>query len=255
MRVLSRALRHQGEPIPLPWPELLIRPGPGDVVLGLAAPGVGKSFVALNWAVHLAQEGKPVLMISTDTSYQDQAVRTAALLSGKTMDEVEKDQAASADDLARRHLPIRWSELHLKADDISDFLKAEVEYLGEAPDFVVVDVISDLMGSLEESSSAYSHIMTELKKAARRFQTTIFALHHVSEGAASSGTQPVKLRDILYKSPGRIAPIVLGMWRNGTGILTVAILKNRMGRANADAIGVTFDLRVDYSRAKVRSRW
>lgn len=250
MRVLSRALRHQGDPIPLPWPELPIRPGPGDVVLGLAAPGVGKSFVALNWAVHLAKEGRPVLMISTDTDYSDQAIRTAALLSGETMDKVEMEQERWADWLAEQHLPIRWSELHLDAEDVADFVKAEVEFLGERPDFIVVDVVGDMLNGKEENVGNIRNIFTQLKKVARRFHTTIFALHHVKRGSAASGTSVVTLSDGLYGGE-QVAPIVLGMWRN-QDMLTVAVLKNRMGKAQADGL-LNFDLRTDYSHARVSS--
>lgn len=251
-RVLARALKSQGEPLPLPWAEIPVKPGPGDVVLGLAAPGVGKSFVALNWAVHLAKEGRPVLMISTDTDYSDQAIRTAALLSGKTTDEITWNQEQWAAWLHEVDLPIRWSELHIGGDEVGDFIKAEVEFLGQAPEFVVVDVAGDMLNGKEENVGNIRAIFTQLKKAARRFHTTIFVLHHVKRGGAASGTSTVRLSDGLYGGE-QVCPIVLGMWRPGLETLTVAVLKNRMGPAHADGLR-SYDLKADYPRALVASR-
>jgi KaiC/GvpD/RAD55 family RecA-like ATPase len=252
VRVLSRALRHQGEPIPLPWPELPIRPGPGDVVLGLAAPGVGKSFMALNWAVYLARQGRPVLMHSTDTDYPDQAVRTAALLSGETTEVVEKNQEKWADWLSGQNLPIRWSDIHIGAEEFADLLKAEVEFLGVAPEFVVVDIAGDMLNGQEENVGSMRNIFTQLKKVARRFHTTIYALHHVKRGPAASGVSVVKLADGLYAGEG-VVQVVLGMWRPGEETLRVAVLKNRMGKAQPEGL-LACDLRVDYSRARVSSK-
>lgn len=251
MRVLSRALSKQGEPIPLPWPELQIKPGPGDVVLGLAAPGVGKSYLALTWARYLAKQGRPVLMISTDTDYSDQAIRLAAMEFDVSTDEVEAHQEFYADKLAKLDLPIRWSELHIDAEDVGDLLKAEVEFLGEAPEFVVVDVVGDLLNGKEENVGAIRNIFTQLKKSARRFHTTVLALHHVKRGQAASGTDTVRLADGLYAGEG-VAQIVLGMWRVDPKILRVAVLKNRMGKAHAEGL-LAENLSVDYSRGLVKS--
>jgi KaiC/GvpD/RAD55 family RecA-like ATPase len=206
--------------------------------------------VALNWAVHLAKKGYSVLIVSTDTDYSDQAIRVASLVFGVSMEEVEKHQEYYAVLLEGLHLPIRWSELHLDAEDVADFVKAEVEFLGERPDFIVVDVVGDMLNGKEENVGNIRNIFTQLKKVARRFHTTIFALHHVKRGSAASGTSVVTLSDGLYGGE-QVAPIVLGMWRN-QDMLTVAVLKNRMGKAQADGL-LNFDLRTDYSHARVSS--
>jgi predicted ATP-dependent serine protease len=231
---------------------MLIKPGPGDVVLGLAAPGVGKSFMALNWAVFLARQGRPVLMHSTDTDYPDQAVRTAALLSGHTTTEIEADQERWADWLTDQQLPIRWSDIHIGAEEFGDLMKAEVEFLGRAPEFVVVDIAGDMLNGEEENVGSMRNIFTQLKKVARRFHTTVFALHHVRRGNAASGTSVVKLADGLYAGEG-VVQVVLGMWREGEDTLRVATLKNRMGKAQPEGL-LACDLRTDYSRGRVSSR-
>lgn len=246
-------MRHQGEPIPLPWPELQIRPGPGDVVLVTAGPGAGKSFIALNWAVHLAQKGMPVLVISTDTDYSDQAVRTCALLSGKPSHVIEANREAWAEWLHEQaELPIRWSELPLTSDQIQDFLRAEVEFLGETPVLVVVDVLTDMLGGAEENVGEVRRIVRELKKAAKKFRTTVVVLHHIKRGKAANGTSTVTLQDGLYGGE-QDAQIVLGLWRPAEQTMTVATLKNRRGVANADGF-LNADLRADLAHARVVSR-
>jgi predicted ATP-dependent serine protease len=96
------------------------------------------------------------------------------------------------------------------------------------------------------------NIFTQLKKVARRFHTTVFALHHVRRGNAASGTSVVKLADGLYAGEG-VVQVVLGMWREGEDTLRVATLKNRMGKAQPEGL-LACDLRTDYSRGRVSSR-
>ena len=253
MRVLGRALKQQGEPIPLPWAEIPIKPAAGDVVLVTAGPGAGKSFIALNWAVDLAQRGMPVLVISTDTDYSDQAVRVGALLSGKSSDVIEADRVFWAEWLHEQtELPIRWSELALATDQIQEFIRAEIEFLGEAPKLIVVDVLTDMLGVNEENVGEIRRVVRELKKAAKKFRTTVLLLHHVKRGKAANGTSTVTLQDGLYGGE-QDSPIVLGLWRPGAEVMTVAVLKNRRGIANADGF-MTFELRADLAHARIVSR-
>lgn len=190
-------------------------------------------------------------MISTDTDYSDQAIRLAAMEFDVSTEEVEQNQALYSTKLAGLNLPIRWSELHIDAEDVGDLLKAEVEFLGQAPEFVVVDVVGDLLNGKEENVGAIRNIFTQLKKVARRFHTTVFALHHVKRGQAASGTDTVRLADGLYAGEG-VAQVVLGMWRTSPRTLRVATLKNRMGKAHAEGL-LACDLTVDYERGIVKT--
>lgn len=251
MRALSRALGQQGEPIPTPWPELPIKPGPGDVILATAAPGVGKSTVALDWAWDLAKRGLPVLIHSTDTDYSDQAMRLAALEFDVTTDTVAQDKARYAKLLAQLELPIRWSDRHVSAEELIELLKAEVEYLGEAPVFVVVDVMTDMLAA-EENVGEIRRIVRQLKAVARRYRTTVLALHHVKRGKAATGTSTVTLQDGLYGGE-QDAQFVLGMWCPGEQTLRIAVLKNRRGPKHPEGL-LAYDFRVDYPHARVSSR-
>lgn len=254
MRVLGRALQQRGDPIPIPWPEVAIRPTPGDVVLITAGPGAGKSTIALNWVTYLAEKGHPVVYISTDTSYSDQAMRTGALLTGALVDDIAKKlDWWSAWLHEQDELPIRWSQLSMVAADIPDFMKAEIEFLGETPILVVVDVLTDMLGPAEETVGEIRRIVREWKKAAKRFQTTVIVLHHIKRGGAvANGTSKVTLQDGLYGGE-QDATHVLGIWRPASETLTVATLKNRMGLANADGF-LQVDLRADYPHARISSR-
>lgn len=254
MRVLGRALKQRGEPLPLPWPEIGIKPTWGDVVLVTAGPGAGKSFFALNWGVDLAERHhKPVLFISIDTSLSDQAIRACALLSGTTTEDVAKRLDWWSDWLhEQQNIPIRWSPLPISAEEIPEFVKAELEFLGEPPALVVVDVLTDLLGGAEESVGEIRRIVRTWKAAGRRFKFTTLILHHIKRGQAANGTSRVTQQDGLYGGE-QDATHVLGLWRPGAETLTVATLKNRMGPANADGF-MSVDLRADYARGRISSR-
>ena len=252
MRVLGHALANRGEPIPLPWPELKIEPAPGDVVLATAGPGVGKSYVGLNWAVDLAERhGRPALVISTDTSLSDQAIRACALLSGALASEVKMKLEWWADWLREQQaIPLRWSPLTITPSEIRDFIKAEIEYLGEAPALVIVDVLTDMLSD-EENVGEVRKIVRSWKAAGRKLGFVTLLLHHIKRGKAATGTERVTLQDGLYGGE-QDATHVLGLWRPGADVLTIATLKNRMGPANADGF-MAVDLRADYPHASVKS--
>lgn len=252
MRVLGRALRERGEPIPLPWPEVQIKPAPGDVVLVIAGPGAGKSFYALNWSVDLAEKHRrPVVYISTDTSLSDQAIRASSLLSGTSTADVVLKLEWWADWLHDQDIPIRWSYMSVTAEEIADFMKAEIEFLGEAPAMVVVDVLTDGLTD-EENVGEVRRIVRRWKAAGRRFGFVTLILHHIKRGTAANGTSKVTQQDGLYGGE-QDATHLLGLWRPGAETLTVATLKNRMGPANADGF-MSVDLKADYPHARIVSR-
>lgn len=244
MRALADALASQGERFLFPW-GLPVNIHEGYLVELLAAPGVGKSLVGLNYATAVAKQGMPVLIHSVDTDYATQATRAAALLSGETTDEVERNRDYWAGWLNGQDLPLRWSEGSAIHDgNFQELLDAEAEYLGEYPKFVVVDVVMDLLRG-EENAGNVRRIFRSLHAAARRTDSVILALHHVKRGDAASGTVFVGMEDGLYGGEG-IAEVVLTMWRAGSDKLAMYLAKNRQGKN-----GQTATLTVDYMRSKV----
>ena len=222
--VLARAIQDQGTPLPfrfLPKLELF----PGFLVILLAAPNVGKSFLGLNWARDLVDQGMPVLYHTTDTDYGTQARRLTALLQDMPIDSVGPEASRWLGELV---LPLRWSQAPVDSGNFDDLVKAEVEYLGEAPALIIVDVANDLRKG-EENVGNVRDVFSVLHKVARRYRCVVLAMHHVKRGFASNGKNPPSMDDGLYGGE-QVAEVVLGLSRPGAD-LRLDVLKNRAGQA------------------------
>lgn len=223
MKALARAAADRRESLPFRFIPGLVVPR-GSLVVLLAAPGVGKSFLALNEAWDLVQAGLPVLYHTPDTDYKTQAQRLVALKDNTEIDKVDLSQAAKS--LAEMTFCMRWSEVGVSAETLEDLLVAEVEFLGEPPALTIVDIIADLIA--DDSPEAYSTTANTLHGTARKFQTTLLAVHHTN---SNNGTLPPTLNDDRYKAMARRAEIVLGLSKPNPRQLRLDVLKNRSGEA------------------------
>lgn len=233
-----------GEPFPFPYP-LPADIRKGDLVMLLAAPKVGKSNVAVDWAVRVAGMGKPVLYITTDTRASEQAVRVTANLAGEPKDAIKARLDYWSGWLTGVGYPLRWSSADLTERHLNDLVDAEREYLGEYPHFIVVDVAFDLLEG-EEGPGTARAVFRRLNAVASRTGAVVLALHHVKGGDAADGQSFVAASDALYRIE-RVPPVILTMWRSGADTIEMHLAKNRSG-----ADGMTRKLQVDWSRAKVR---
>jgi hypothetical protein len=262
MRDLARSLRISGAAVPVPWPSVarLIKPRSGNLMVVLAAPGVGKSSFALSWA---AQLRRPCLYLSLDTSLVDQAVRIIAIRTHKTVEEV---QAGHDEDLEawigtwepvvkELDYPVRFCELSMGVKQVDELVAAEVEYWGEPPAIVFVDNVGNLLEK-EESASEYRRIFSGLHRTARERNTLVIALHHIkrkpqkADDDEDPAQKPVHMSDGLYTGEQEVQ-FLLGLWRPHPNELTVAVLKNRMGPADPGGHLHT-TLRADLARASLR---
>ena len=225
MKALARALENQGTPVPFRFnPRLEIYPG--NLVILIAAPNVGKSFLGLNWAVDLVNQGMPVLYHTTDTDYATQAKRFVALMKGIRIDDANGSAAAWLDEVV---LPLRWSQATVNIDTVDDLVQAEIEYLGETPALVIIDVANDIRKG-EENVGNIRDVFSMLHKVARRHRCVVLAMHHVKRGAASSGKVKPSMDDGLYGGE-QIAEVVLTLWRPNQDQLGLSVEKNRAGQA------------------------
>lgn len=243
----------------MPWPRLadIIQPGPGHLVLVLGAPGVGKSAMALKWAL---SAGGPALILSQDTDLGTQAGRTVSALTGVPHSEVMNDLDKWEKFLSANipQLPLMY-DYPATSDDVGDMIVAAEEFFGVVPPIVVVDVLKNVVA--EKSYEGYVSAIEELHRAARRFGTCVVLLHHVNrQGRNASGVKPVRLDDGQYGGEGD-AEIVLGLWTPKGDIdpiygwreylepkLRVSVLKNRFGAKDPEGKDVFVDLSIDYDR-------
>jgi hypothetical protein len=261
MRDLARSLLHTGEPVPVPWPSVgrYLKPRTQSVLVVLAASGVGKSTLALDWVL---EHPNPSLYCSFDTALVDHAIRVIARNTNLTTEEIEKGQEQDPAEWAHRyqgyleslHHKVRFFDQNVKPETIGELVAAETEYWGEAPKLVVVDNLKNLVAA--ESAAEYRQIVGELLRIAKEHHVLIVALHHLRKKPAKEddeeddGTKPVRLRDSLYPVD-QDAKYVIGLWREQPWELSISILKNRMGRADANA-RLRTELIVDLEKSQVK---
>lgn len=255
MRSLARSLRVEGEPVEVPWPGLrdLVKPRPGNLVVIQAAPGVGKSTLALLWALKV---GRPTLYGSWDTTLQEQAIRAAAHLSGQKTNDIEGDPAGWSEWLWDRPEPLRFIDLTMTYEDLHELVAAETEFFGGPPALIIVDNAGDLLAT-EESVGEYRRVFSTLKRIARKTKSVVIALHHLHRKSQKQGeetdqsTKVVRLQDSLYTGD-QITEIVLGLWRPREDLMRIGVLKNRMGRA--DPTGKLYvDFQCDLGKASIEA--
>lgn len=244
MKALGRALQNRGNTFMFPYP-LPAEIWRGDTVMLLAAPKVGKSLIACDYAVKVSALGEPVLYITTDTSIGEQATRAAANIFGVRKSAI----VADADQWGRRLTgvgwPLRWSSADVTVSMLDDLLDAEAEYWGCYPSMVVIDVAHDMLEG-EEGPNTARIVWRKLHALGRRTGAVMLALHHVRAGDAVDGNQYVAMSDAKFPVSYQTAEIVLTAWRPAPGEISLHLAKNRGAED-----GQTVQLPIDYERARV----
>jgi hypothetical protein len=243
MKSLARALQTMGEPVPFPYhlPADLRR---GDLVMLLAAPKVGKSTIAVDWALRVAGRGLPVTYLTTDTKITEQSVRVIANLSGETKTAVKDRLDYWGGWLTGVGYPLRWAAGGFNSSNVWELLEAEREFFGRYPEMLVVDVSLDLLNG-EENAGNVRKVFRALHALGSKTGTLILALHHVKAGDAANGNTFVAATDGLYQVH-QIPETVLTAWRPSPGRVSLHLAKNRSGMD-----GQTIDLPIDFDRARV----
>lgn len=231
MRAFTQALEDERQAIYVPWEDLRnrIRPVPGSLVVILGAPGSLKSMFSLTWAYQL---DKPVTLISLDTDPLTQAARLVALHSGGRVltSDVLESPTEWSEWLEDNPLPMLVVDQPVAPTDLAEILEAHSMYWGEVPAMLVVDDIASLAMKSRDYEGFDSTIL-ELRRVARRYQTTVVALHHVHRGDSAARSHKLKMSDGKY-SGEYVAETILGLWRPKPQEpeLRVSILKNRFGQ-------------------------
>lgn len=227
MNALAKALARDTRTyrVDVPWGSLkLLEPLRGALCVVLAQPGMGKSALALNWALGI---NSPSLLVSLDTDLTTQAIRAAAIDSGTPMKDIKRDPKAWSLYLNRKAGRVRAYDLSVQPREILGMVNAETEFWGVPPELTIVDNISNLVR--EGDYQEYRKLFVDLHRIARVGDTFVLALHHVNRGP-NPGV-PLKLTDGQFAGEQE-AEIVLGLWSKGEDYLNVSVLKNRSGRAD-----------------------
>lgn len=241
MQKLSQSLARAeatGKPLPEIFPKLGVAgmtPRRGQVSLVVGQPNGGKSLLALHYAV---KHNMPCLFFSADTDSQTTVYRTAAMLSGEKVADVEKairnGGSPYYEDLLDTLDNVRFCfDPSPTLDDIDLELMAFEEVWGQAPDLVVVDSLYNVVAEHDNEWSGLREISKAFHHISRSTQSHMMVLHHTAEGNGPSTDLP-RRRDIQGKV-SQLPELIMGVALDtSTGQYKVGPLKNRSGPHDAD---------------------
>jgi len=202
-----------------------------EVSMFAGAPGTGKSTLALAIAL---RTNVPTLYISADTGAHTMSMRLFSMITGKSQEDAEQilkyniDEAK--DELASTN-HIKWSfDAAPSLNDIDEEVLAFEELHGENPHLIVLDNLIDITDGGGEEWSGMRSVMKEIKYLARDTNAAILLLHHTSE--AFDG-KPCPPRASIQGKVSQLPALICTMAQLDNGLLAVAPVKNRYGKANA----------------------
>jgi len=160
-------------------------------------------------------------------------MRLYSMITGVSQSEAEKiiseDPINSRNNLALAS-HIYWSfDSAPSLSDIDDEVTAIEELLGEAPALIVIDNLMDISMDGGEEFGNMRSALKELKYLARDTNAAILVLHHTQEGYVGDPCQP---RSSLQGKVAQLPALILTVGQSGNGLLGVAAVKNRYGRAD-----------------------
>lgn len=240
MRTLSRAVRtldKGGSALPIPFTTLTaqhISIRRGEVHMIAAAPGVGKSAIALTIAM---QSKVPTLYVSADTTEATMAIRALAALTGQAQDIVEEQLSADpvgAAALLREHTShIRWMfDPSPTLNDLQDELSAYRMLQGEDPTLLIIDNAGDITFDAGDEFASLRALMREMKWFSRDTNAAVVVLHHTSESFQGTQDHPCPPRSYIHGKVSQVPAVILTLGVPTPGFIAVAAVKNRYGKAD-----------------------
>ena len=216
----------------------------------IAAPGVGKTAFALNWA---AWSSALTLYVSADTDPKLMTAQLAAMATGQARGLVEERLSRSRAwreayiDAIRHKFPhlVMDFTANSRIDVVAAKAEALTEVWGETPQLIVLDTASDI----EKPGSdykAWDQTWRDIRTLTRYLNCVVLVAHHVKAGPAANGDRAPEQGDGEYKAD-KYAEIVLGLHRPTGNTLRVSVLKNRGGKSR---FGI--NLHADYEYGMIR---
>ena len=217
-----------------------------------AAPNAGKSMFALIYAI---KANIPTLFFSADTDTATVMLRAASHLSGHSQLTVESNLNTTEkyyDKYLNKMDKIQWVfDSSPSLDDIEMELKAYIELYGIAPELIVIDNLMNVAAETDNEWAGLRAIMMELHDMARKTESCVLVLHHVSEGSEyGTGINPPPRRAI-HGKVSQLCSLILTLGYNPMQqLLNIGVVKNRYGPHSADgSMGV--ELAANYAACQI----
>lgn len=254
MLSLDRVVRRgsqQSHHIPLPWvglQRLGFGLAKGQLGMVAAAPGVGKSALALQMAL---SSGLRTLYISADTDAWTMTVRTLASITGHPQSYITTclEGGYNADDMAIALLDaahVQFSFDTYSMSDIRDDVMAYAVIHGAYPEMICVDNLMNVARGGEDDLSSQTKAMDELHAVAQMTGAHVLVLHHAT-GHYDDGDKRIPLSGLANKL-SKLPAQVLTMYRKDPYV-HLCVVKNRQGQANPGG-GMEVRLRFDPERMR-----
>lgn len=203
-----------------------------------AQPGGGKTMMALWYAV---KSGIPTLYFSADSDARTMTNRTAAILLGKTVREIENMMASEEHKhLVEEALIERAGHIRFDFDpgpsleDIEEEIKAYIEIYADTPHLVVLDNLLNVAATSDNEWTAMRDAMSAFHYMARETESAFVVLHHVSENDSKPNVPAPRkaLQGKVSQLPELVLSVALDSPREA---YKVAVVKNRHGSADPTA--------------------
>jgi hypothetical protein len=237
-----------GTPLPTVWRTLEtagIRQYRGDVSMVAGPPGSGKSVLALQTAI---ESGVPTLYVSCDMGPQLTAARSAAILTGRYINDIREELSDNTKRSAARvllsdrvHHVYMAHESRPSPEKIEALGLAFGELWGHYPELIVIDNTMNLFSGNENEWTGLRELSHVMHYFAQDWGSHVMALHHVNL-AGMDPTVPAPLGAL----KGQISelPALILHIAKWNGQLRIAAVKNRNGNADPSGrkyVTLTFD--------------
>lgn len=203
----------------------------GQVGMVAAAPGVGKSALALQIAL---DSGLRTLYVSADTDSWTMTVRTLANRTGHPQAYIESclsgGYATDELDLALFEAShVQFSFDSYTTAEILDDVKAYGVVHGAAPELVIADNLMNLARGGEDDLSAMTKAMDEFHALAALTGAHVLVLHHAT-GSFDDGDRAIPLSGLANKV-SKLPAQVLTLYRKDP-LVIACVVKHRQGSAD-----------------------
>lgn len=167
----------------------------GSVTMIAGRPGSMKSLFSMFWARCMRLE---TLYFSADMSAFEASSRLAAMEMKIPIEKIEQMPVSEVAPYLRGHniqfsfgMPITWRSIH-------EELEAYVEVSNKYPELIIIDNLCDVEGSEFEYGEQFRS-MSQISTMARDTGSTVFVLHHTTDGDGREPALPQPLASIKNK--------------------------------------------------------
>lgn len=218
----------------------------------MAAPGVGKSQIWLNLAQRI---GCPTLYWSADTDSAEVFLRSGAISTGFTTDQIEQYLGSESaewitDKIEKqsRHIDFVFDS-PITGSMLDQRMAAFATMRGEWPALVVLDNLSNAIQNPADEYAEIRAVQTQAQVVARTTGAHVAILHH-AKGEYDSGSKPIPQSGGL-QNPFKIPAVGLTAYRpDEDDRIAINLVKLRGGKSDP-AARHPITLPIDFSRASL----